>query len=394
MRMRIAIIALSVLLTGANASAADWIEVTAEADLKRLFSDTQHTAMLKDGVSATSTYHADGTGELKAWGKAFARKWKIDDGEACILIDGKWNCFDIERSQKRSNEYRATNPQTRERVVFQAQGKTVTIASPSRDGSGGDVTPSVNEVAKELANPNTPLATLTLKTQYRSFDGDLPGAADQTSLTFLLQPSFPFPAGESGVVFFRPAVPLLIDQPVFDANSLDFNTKTGLGDIGFDLGYGTTDKNGVLLAGGIASTLPTATRDVLGSDKWRLGPEALAGVLRPYGVLGLFPNHQWSVTGSGNETSLTTVQFIVIGLPGGGWNIGTKPIVTYDWKSEEWTVPLNAAVGKTVILNGRPWKLGIEVNYYVDKPNSFGPRTMVEFNVGPVVENALARIFE
>ena len=91
---------------------------------------------------------------------------------------------------------------------------------------------------------------------------------------------------------------------------------------------------------------------------------------------------------------MTTVQFIVIGLPGGGWNIGTKPIVTYDWKSEEWTVPLNAAVGKTVILNGRPWKLGIEVNYYVDKPNSFGPRTMVEFNVGPVVENALARIFE
>lgn len=394
MKVGIATIVLSILLAGSIASAADWIEVTAEADLKQLFSDTEHTAMLKDGVKATSTYHADGTGELKAWGKTFARKWKIDDGEACILIDDKWNCFDIKRSQKRPDEYRATNAQTRERVVFQVQGKTVTIASPSANSNGGDVAPSANEVAKELANPNTPLATLTLKTQYRSFDGDLPGAADQRSLTFLLQPSFPFPVGEGSIVFFRPAVPLLIDQPVFDAGSLDFNTKTGLGDIGFDLGYGVTNKAGILLAGGIASTLPTATRDVLGSDKWRLGPEVLAGILRPYGLLGMFPNHQWSVTGSGDATSLTTVQVFVVGLPGGGWNIGSRPIIVYDWKSEEWTIPLNASVGKTVMFNGRPWKLGIEVNYYVDKPGSFGPRTMVEFNVGPVVKNVFAQLFE
>ena len=37
---------------------------------------------------------------------------------------------------------------------------------------------SANEIAKSLANPNTPLATLNFKNQFRFFRGDLPGAAD------------------------------------------------------------------------------------------------------------------------------------------------------------------------------------------------------------------------
>ena len=35
---------------------------------------------------------------------------------------------------------------------------------------------SADEVARKLANPNTPLAKLTLKTQYQLYTGDLPGA--------------------------------------------------------------------------------------------------------------------------------------------------------------------------------------------------------------------------
>jgi hypothetical protein len=38
---------------------------------------------------------------------------------------------------------------------------------------------SKEEIAKELANPNTALTSLKLQTQYFSFDGDLPRADDQ-----------------------------------------------------------------------------------------------------------------------------------------------------------------------------------------------------------------------
>lgn len=80
-------------------------------------------------------------------------------------------------------------------------------------------------------------------------------------------------------------------------------------------------------------------------------------------------------------------------IRGGGWTVGTGPSNTYDWKTEQWTVPLQINVGKTVILNGRPWKLGAEVNYYVEKADAFGPEWMFSFSAAPVVKNKLADWF-
>jgi hypothetical protein len=67
--------------------------------------------------------------------------------------------------------------------------------------------------------------------------------------------------------------------------------------------------------------------------------------------------------------------------------------MSYDWERKQWTVPLQVNVGKTVMLNGRPWKLSVEVNYYVEKADSFGPEWMISLNVAPVVKNALAGLF-
>ena len=78
---------------------------------------------------------------------------------------------------------------------------------------------SADEVAKELANPNNSLASLTFKNQYRWYTGDLPDADDQSNYTLLFQPVFPFSMGTSasggkGNLFVRPAFPILFDQPV------------------------------------------------------------------------------------------------------------------------------------------------------------------------------------
>jgi hypothetical protein len=50
---------------------------------------------------------------------------------------------------------------------------------------------TADEIAKELANPNTPLATLNLKLQFRGFEGSLPDANNQSGTTILFQPSLP-----------------------------------------------------------------------------------------------------------------------------------------------------------------------------------------------------------
>ena len=58
------------------------------------------------------------------------------------------------------------------------------------------------------------------------------------------------------------------------------------------------------------------------------------------------------------------------------------------------TLPLNVNFTKTVTLGGRPWKFGLEFNYYIEQPDAFGPEFLVEFKITPVVENVLANLFK
>lgn len=249
---------------------------------------------------------------------------------------------------------------------------------------------SSDEAAKELANPNTALASMTLKNQFTWYKGDLPGADNQFSYTALFQPVLPFPREEGSKVFFRPAVPVIVGKPVW--NGTGFDDKSGLGDIAFDVAYGfPTTKSGVISAVGVFSSLPTATDDGLGLKEWTLGPEFLLGKISTKYVALLFPSHQWNVAGwSGGSVNISTIQAGYIYLPGGGWNVGTTPIMNYNWNARQWTLPLNLQAGKTVMLGKSPWKLSAEINYYVDQPDAIGPEWMIGINVTPVVKNYAA----
>lgn len=131
---------------------------------------------------------------------------------------------------------------------------------------------------------------------------------------------------------------------------------------------------------------------VLAGDTSEIGNEG--GKATPKYVTGVFPNHQWDIGGSGNkDISLTTIQPFYTYLPGGGWSVGTGPAITYDWEATQWTVPLQINAGKTVVIGGRPWKFSAELNYYVEKPDTFGPEWMLGINVAPVVKNGLASWF-
>ena len=375
-----------------TAMAQEWELVTDTDQLRQLVSDTRLVATLEPGVEATATYSADGTGELNAWGETFKRTWEVREGKICTNSSGEITCYTLERDIGEASMFRATNTSTNESaiVTITRDGKPDEIA-----GSGvGMAKPSADEIAKSLANPNTPLASLTLKTQYRAFKGDLPNASEQNSTTLLFQPSFPFPLDNGATVFFRPAIPVLLDQPVFESDELDFDSVSGMGDIGFDLAYGRTTDKGILWAVGMISTLPTATKDELGPDRWSAGPEFILGKLTKNYVVGALTSYQTDIAGSGDaDVSLTTINAFLTLLPGGGWNWGSAPIINYDHEDSQWTLPLNLTLGKTVILGGRPWKISAEVNYYTEQADAFGPEWMIGLNVAPVVENIFARYF-
>jgi hypothetical protein len=96
------------------------------------------------------------------------------------------------------------------------------------------------------------------------------------------------------------------------------------------------------------------------------------------------------VAGWGENTpsySTTTVQPIFVTLPGGGWKIGSEPIMSYDWRTSKWTAPVQLLVGKTIKIGDTPVGIDFEVNYYFSQPDAFGPKWMFAVNITPVVPN-------
>lgn len=260
---------------------------------------------------------------------------------------------------------------------------------------------SADDVARDLANPNSSLATLTFKNQYRWYTGDLPDADGQDNFTMIFQPVFPLAlpkdgSGDNSTIFIRPGIPLVFNQPVPGEKNgtFDWEGVSALGDIGFDLAYGVSKKNGFLWALGMVGTLPTATDEDVGGKQLRLGPEVLLAKFEKWGLYGIFPSHQWNVSGWSDE-SFSTTQFqpVLTFILGDGWTAGSSPIGFYNWESSEWTIPINLNASKTVMLGKTPWKFQLEANYYVEQPDAFGPQWMIGFNISPVVNNPFQKGF-
>lgn len=255
---------------------------------------------------------------------------------------------------------------------------------------------NADEVAKSLSNPNTPLASLNFENGFTWYKGDLPGADDQTTYRLLFQPVLPFPIDSQGTtIFWRPAVPFLFNEPIFDVQRGDFKDASfGIGDIGFDLAVGRTEKSGFIWAFGSLVTLPTATNEDFAGKQFRLGPEMLIGQAFSKGIVVFFPTHQWDVAGwSDRPYSTTTAQLGGVAFLGGGATIGSVPKLAYDWISEEWTIPINLTFSQTIVTDGQPIKHSLAFDYYVQQPDAFGPQFMFRYTLTPVVENPLANLF-
>jgi hypothetical protein len=297
--------------------------------------------------------------------------------------------FADETPQRGSSMEQLGETATRSSGPPSSQPATDSAVKPGRgDYIGGAPSElSADETAKQLANPNTPLASLTLKNQWTHWDGSLLGPDGMDSETFLFQPSIPFPVNETDSIFFRPAFPYLLDQPVVDATG-KVDAESGFGDMGMDLAFGRTSKAGFLTAVGLVAGIPIGA-DHLTSDTWNLGPELFVGKVSKKSVVGVLTNQQWDVSGP-RETSLTTIQPIITFLPGGGWAIGSTGTSSYNWETEQWTIPLQMQVAKTMKVGKTPVKVALEANYYLERADSLGQEWMIGLNITPVVPNRLA----
>jgi len=155
--------------------------------------------------------------------------------------------------------------------------------------------------------------------------------------------------------------------------------------------WGKVQKSGLLWSIGATAIFPTASDAALGKDQWQLGPAAILGLIKPWGVLGGFWQHWWGLnTPSGGEKANTgTLQIFYWFSLGGGWQIGGSPIPTANYISGSdvnFLVPLNLGVAKTFILGKIPLKATVQGQYFVTRPDIVGPDWGIFFQLTPVVQ--------
>jgi hypothetical protein len=386
--------ALIILAMSPPLQAESWEPVVGADELREAFVNVAMEAEMRSGSKAVARYFPDGTGELTFQGVTYPREWKVEGEDLiCWNIDDLWQCARIERNKDNPNEYREINLTTGQTTIFTvsdqiAQTKTSQLAT---GGKGGAAQPSNAELAAKLANPTAPVMTIGNNFDYVLFDGDAPGADEQSAFRYTFQTVFPYKlSGDNGTIFFRPAIPVLFSEPVPDGLGAFDSKGVDIGDMIFDLSWGTTTKSGLIWGGGMVGTIPTSTDDALGKDQWALGPELLLGAIGKWGVVTGILSHQWDVAGgdSGVKTNITTLNYVYAFPLGNGWQFFSAPVITYDHERPEdkLTFPVGIGLSKTAVFRGRPWKLQIQYWNYVEGSSTFSPEHLIRVSINPVLE--------
>ena len=170
---------------------------------------------------------------------------------------------------------------------------TITAAEtiPANAGQENAATDEAAELAKKLANPVASLISVPAQYNYDEYDGRNDGA----SVSRLnIQPVIPFSLTANWNEITRTIVPL-IDQHSFP---LDAMNESGLGDITASQFFSpkAPGAGGWIWGAGPVELLPSATDEMLGGEKWGLGPTGV--VLKQqgpwtYGILATISS-PWS----------------------------------------------------------------------------------------------------
>jgi hypothetical protein len=130
----------------------------------------------------------------------------------------------------------------------------------------------------------------------------------------------------------------------------------------------------LLWGAGPVLLFPTATEKLLGAKKWGAGPAAVALTMRGPWTVGMLANHVWSYAGDSDRPDISNTflqPFAAYTWPN-AWTVSVQSESTYNWKTEKWSVPVNAAVSKLVRWGKLPVSLQAGVGYWVESPDA-GP---------------------
>lgn len=237
------------------------------------------------------------------------------------------------------------------------------------------------ELARKTLNPVADMISLPIQFNY---DRGIGPTDDGKKYLVNIQPVIPISIGPEWNIISRTILPLVDQKDFLPGGSVD---ASGLGDIAqsFFLSPKKPAARGWIWGAGPILLLPTATDNALGSEKWGLGPTAVALRQKNGFTYGILANHIWSVAGDSDRSDISATYlqpfFAYTTKTSTSFTINSES--TYDWEDEEWTVPINFMVSQVLKIGSQPISLQAGPRYWADStdngPEGWGFRFTLSF---------------
>jgi len=230
-------------------------------------------------------------------------------------------------------------------------------------------------MAKALANPLASLISVPL--QFNTNHGF--GTEDGDQLKLNVQPVIPIHITEDWNLITRTIIPIIWQNDI----SGDSGTQFGLGDTTSSLWFSPAKPTDFGLTWGVGPQLyiPTSTDSLLGVGEPGLGPTGIVLVQKGPWTVGGLANQVWSLGGDDID-SLFVQPFLSYNTPT-HWTYTLNSESTYDWNTEEWSVPVNFKVAKLLKIGEQRIQLFAGARYYLestdDGADGWGARFGVTF---------------
>lgn len=289
-------------------------------------------------------------------------------------------------------------------------------------GGGSSAEADLEMMANKANNPLSDVWLLIVENDTTLIGGNEVSGSETLNVT-LIEPVLPVPVFDNEYnLIFRPILPIIsspLDKDVgklFGRSDAEIagspklskiaadpygERSAGLGDLIVLTLFGPNADDGFVYGAGVSTVFPTATEDVLGAQKWQIGPAALAVRLgTDHGGLGIenwnigFLAQQWfSYAGTGDREAVNrmNLQYFINWKMNATQLIGMTPNIVIDWEEKDIDDAVSLPIGLGTIgmmkIGKLPIRWGVEVQYYVVQPDDAGPRVNFKVFFAPIILN-------